>query len=160
MFSSEKIQKLEQESTEEMFETLREMIRHEREVYRNAKTDDERNVSEAKLKSYAKTLNEMKSCEDHAYMADKLKLEKHKADEANKESIKSRKWDIGKTILNTGSTICMTVYTVIQTKKCMNVCEGWEQIHYASTTAQKKAIEACCDLIGSVHKVIGKLKFF
>ena len=157
MFSSKEIQKMELESTKEMYDALTEMIRHEKEEFKTATTEDERNVIEAKLKSYAKTLNEMKSCEDHSYMCDKLKIEQEKLKAASEEGEKSRKHDKKKII---GSWIFNAITTVVvieSTRKNMIVCEGWEKEHFAATTAAKKALEACCDLLGTFSKFAIKI---
>lgn len=157
MFSSDEIKVMEQESTKEMYDALVEMIRHEREKFRLAKTEEERKESEVRFKEYVKMLNDLKSCEDHSYMADKLKLEEDKIKSAAEEAEKTRKHDKKKTIGGWIVSIGTSVYMVMATRHNMIVCEGWDKEHYASTTAEKKALEMCCDVMGAFGKLWSRI---
>ena len=61
---------------QEMVEALLESIRYERSVMNDEQSSDEdKRIAQNRLKDLSKTLTDLTSTEDHAYMTDKMKIE-------------------------------------------------------------------------------------
>ncbi|MBO7450247.1 MAG: hypothetical protein J6U54_07725 [Clostridiales bacterium] len=156
---------VELKARKELVESLIDSIQYERAVFNNEEsTDEERRIAEARLRDLAKTLNEVVSTNDHAYMSDqmkmeieKLNLEIEKLEATAKETKKTRWYDGLKTLGGWVVGGVTTAVSINAARKNMEVAKGIEEEKYLATEGEKQAIRSGMDVHGIVQKFERKM---
>ena len=143
---------------QEMTEAILDSIRYERSVMNSKQSSDEdKRIAQNRLKDLSKTLVELTSTEDHAYLTDKMKLEIEKLESASKEAKKTRWYDGIKTGLNWVVGGITTALGIKAARDNMKVLQHYEEEHYVATTAEKQAITNSVNVLDTVRKFENKM---
>lgn len=146
--------------TKELIDGLRLAVQQNTEGLRDADSDEERRIYEARLKELAKVINDVRSCEDHAVMNDKLRIEVEKLS-LECEKLGSQEKEGKKNRIVEGFKIGFGLLTALigvkATRDNMKVLANYEQEHYVATAAEKEAIRQSLDVPGMMHKFESKI---
>lgn len=150
---------------QEMVEAILDSIRYERGVMNSEESSDEdKRIAQNRLKDLSKTLVELTSTEDHAYLTDKMKLEIdkisleiEKLEAASKEAKKARWYDGIKTGMNWVVGGITTALGIKAARDNMKVLQHYEEEHYVATTAEKQAIANSINVLDTVRKFENKM---
>lgn len=146
--------------TTELIEGLRLAVKQNTDSLRDADSDEERRIYEARLKELAKVINDVRSCKDHAIMNDEIRIkieelsvEVEKLDVQQKENKKGRIIEY----LKIGFGVIGTLIGIKASRDNMKILANYEQEHYVATSSEKEAIRQSLDVFGTIRRFENKI---